>query len=153
MKPIFAGLAALSVAASVGATAYAGPASDALGRCLVQSSTGRDRTLFVQWFFAALSVNPEVQAYASTTKEQRVAVTQKAAQLLQRLVYVDCHTEAVAAIKQDGQQALGTSFEVFGRSAATELMSDPAVVKEMGALDEYTDAAKWTALMEEAKKK
>jgi hypothetical protein len=145
-------VAALAMAASLSSGAHAGPATDAFGTCLVQSSTGKDRIVFVQWFFAALSVNPNVQAYAGSTKEQRAAVTKQTAEVFQRLILTDCHAEAVAAIRQDGTQALSSSFEVFGRSAAVELMSDPAVEKEMSALSDYVDNAKLTALIAEAKK-
>lgn len=152
MRTITTGLAVLAIAASTSGAARAGPASDAFAKCLVQSSTGRDRIVFIQWFFAALSVNPNVQSFSTATKQQRAAVTQQTAEVLQRLVVKDCRAEAIAAIRADGSSAIQTSFEVFGRTAATELMSDPAVSKEMNALGDYIDNTKWNDLLAEAKK-
>jgi hypothetical protein len=153
MKPVACGLAAVAIAIGFANVAQAGPATDAFGKCLVQSSTGKDRTVFVQWFFAALSANPNVKDFATSTKEQREAVTRQTVAVFQRLVLVDCRAEAIAAIRQDGTQALSSSFEVFGRAAAVELMSDPAVQKEMNGLSDYADNQKLGELMEEAKKK
>lgn len=97
-------------------------------------------------------MNPNVQSFSSSTKEQRIVVARQTAAILQRLLLTDCHAEAVAAVREDGQGALSSSFEMFGRAAAQELMSDPAVQKEMGATGSYLDAAKIGALIEEAKK-
>lgn len=132
--------------------AYAGPASDAFGKCIVESSTGKDRIIFVQWFFVALSVNPNVQSLTAITPERRALVTRQAAEVMQKLALIDCRSEAVAAIRQDGSQAMETGFSAFGRAAARELMTDPAVSKELSALTDQTDRAKWNALLEEAKK-
>jgi len=152
MNKIAIGTAIVAAMLLLGTAAQASPASDAFGTCLVQSSTGKDRVIFVRWFFNALSMNPNVQARATATPEQRAETTRQAADVFQRLVFVDCHAEALTAIRADGQQALETAFSAFGKSAANELMSDPAVAKELGALGNDTDNAKWTALMAEAKK-
>ncbi len=153
MKSIFStGLAGSMMALAMSGAAQAGPASDAFGKCLVESSTGRDRIVFVQWFFTALSVNPNVQAYVTATKEQRADVSRKAVGVLERLVLNECHAEAVAAIRADGAAAIQTSFGVFGQSAAGELMSDPAVTGELNAMSSFMDEAKWEALAKEAKK-
>jgi hypothetical protein len=152
MKPILSLLVALGLALAVGGQAAASAESDAFGKCLVESSTGKDRVIVMQWFFAALSVNPNVESFSSATPDLRASVTKQAAMVLERLVLVDCRAEAVAAIKHDGPQALETSFEVFGRSAAAELMADPAVTKQMNSISLYTDNNKWAALVDEAKK-
>ncbi|MBC6983583.1 hypothetical protein [Caulobacter sp. 17J80-11] len=144
--------AALTVALGAAGAAHAGPASDAFGKCLVESSTGKDRIVFVQWFFAALSTHPNVSAIASVTPEQRAAYTRQAATVMDRLVLVDCHAEAVAAVQQDGPESMNESFRLFGQAAAGELLSNPAVNKEMSALGAYVDNAKWGELMDKAKK-
>src|ERR1700735_3792065 len=122
MNKIIGGAAVFAATLLLGTVAQASPASDAFGRCMVQSSTGKDRVIFVRWFFNALSMNPNVQASTSTTPQQRAETTRQAADVFQRLVFVDCHAEAVAAVRADGQQALESAFEAFGRSAAGELM-------------------------------
>jgi hypothetical protein len=153
MKQIVSGLTALLIAMALGGQAQAGPASTALAKCLVDSSTGKDHVVFMQWFFAALSVNPSVQSFAATTKDQRNDAARGAAAVFDRLVLVDCRKEAVAAEREDGNASLSTGFEAFGRIAVTELMADPNVTKEMSALGDYLDKPKWTALAAEIGKK
>ncbi|MDR3513203.1 MAG: hypothetical protein P4L73_16325 [Caulobacteraceae bacterium] len=152
MKSITGGLAALMVALSLASGAAASPQSDAFTKCLTEASTGKDHIVFVQWMFAALSVNSNVQAFSNVTNEQRAALTQQMADIMQRLVLADCRAEAVAAVRQDGQQVFQGSFEVFGRSAMVDLMSDPNVGKQLGALSDRLDTAKWAAFAAEAKK-
>jgi hypothetical protein len=43
-------------------------------------------------------------------------------------------------------------FEALGKAAAMELMSDPTVTKQLSAVNDQSDMAKWNALLEEAKK-
>ncbi len=152
MKRIASGAAVLAITLAVNSPVQAGPASSALGKCLVQSSTGKDRIVFMQWFFAALSVNPNVATFAVTTKDQRDAATRNAAEVFDRLIFTDCHAEAEAAEREDGDTALSTGFEAFGRIAVTELMSDPKVGKEMSTLGDYVDKAKWATLANIGKK-
>jgi hypothetical protein len=153
MKIIVSAAASLAIAATAAGAAQAGPASDTFGTCLVQSSTGKDRIVFVQWMFAALAANPNVASMANVSPERRAELSRQGAEVMQRLILKDCHAEAVAAIRQDGEQAITASFQLFGQAAARELMSDPAVEKEMSGLDAYLDRARWNALIEEAKPK
>jgi hypothetical protein len=146
------GSAALVLALAGGGAAQASAASDAFAKCLVDSSTGKDRMQFIRWFFGALSVNPNVATMATTTQAQRDDAARGAMASIERLVMVDCRKEALAALHQDGPEAMRTSFEVFGRTAAAELMSDPAVGKDLSRLESFSDTAKWSALMQEAKK-
>jgi hypothetical protein len=136
-----------------GGAARASPETDAFGKCLIQSSTGADRTVFVQWVFAAMSMHPDVQALGTVAPDKRAAIDAKMADVMQRLVLVACRTEAVAAYRQDGPQvAMSTSFETFGRVAASDLFADPKVTAEVASLTSYFDAARWGELVEASKK-
>jgi hypothetical protein len=132
--------------------AQASPESNALGKCLVDSSTGKDRVVFVQWLFAALSANPDVAPLASITPNKRTELNHQAAEIVQRLIITDCHKESVAAIRQDGDDVLSSAFEQFGRVAAQELMSDPSVGKAMASVGDNMDRKAWASLEDEAKK-
>jgi hypothetical protein len=152
MKLLMVVMAAVAIAAVNGGKVHAGSASDAFGKCVVESSMGKDRLVVVKWFFAALSANPNVQSLAAITPEQRAVVIRQAADVIQRLTLIDCHSEAVAAIRQDGSYAMRAGFEALGKAAAMELMSDPTVTKQLSAVNDQSDMAKWNALLEEAKK-
>lgn len=152
MKAVTTAAAVLSIVMGAAGAAQAGPASDAFGACLVQSSTGKDRIIFVQWMFAGISAHPNVTSLSNVTAEQRTAINRQAAAVVDRLVLTDCRGEAIAAIQQDGAQAMTTSFESFGRAAMNELISNPAVDKEMSAIGDYLDSARWGELMEAGSK-
>lgn len=151
MAKIWAVVAALSFTLWAGA-AQASPQSDALSKCLVESSTGKDRVVFVKWLFAALSANPDVAPLAKVTPDEQTDLNRQAASIVQRLILTDCHAEAVAAIRQDGEAVLSTSFEPFGRVAAQELMSDPSVGRALASVGDYIDHKAWADLIDEAKK-
>jgi len=145
-------LAALACGLATCGAAHAGPASDALGKCLVAKSTPQDRVSLVQWYFGALSANPNVKPYTTFTSDQRAAVTKHAVDIMQRLIITDCRQEALTALHQDGAPALQSSFEALGRRAAVELTSDPSVVKEMSSAITYVDPAKWAVFLQAATK-
>ncbi|NEX92292.1 hypothetical protein [Caulobacter sp. 17J65-9] len=152
MKTITTAAVALTIAMGAAGAAQAGPASDAFGECLVQSSTGKDRIIFAQWMFAGLSVHPSVAGMSNVTAQQRTEISQQTAAVMDRLVLKDCRAEAIAAIKQDGTETMSTSFSAFGRAAMTELMSNPAVDKQMSAIGDHIDADRWEELLKAGSK-
>lgn len=135
MKVILTGLVAIgAIAISHPATASA--YGDDLSKCLVQKTSDDDRTLFMQWTFAAMSASPAVKSMSSTTPAQREDYTRKASQLFQRLLTVDCRKETVNALKYDGVATFAESFRQLGEAAMDGLMKDPAVdavFTELGA--------------------
>ena len=100
--------------------------------------------------FSALSANPALRGMADTSPEQRAAYNKELAATFERLSLVDCRKEMVAAFKADGTDAMRGAFEVMGRRAAEQLMSDPAAAKELERFGEYLDKAKWEQLGREA---
>lgn len=149
MKSAILALAVFSMASA----AQAGPAVDAFGKCLVQSSTGKDRIAFIRWMYAAMSAHPDVRSTSAISPELRNEISAQAGAVMDRLVLNDCHAQAVAAVREGGATAVASSFEVFGRVAMTELMADPSVGKELNALSSHIDEARWNQLAAEAKQK
>lgn len=144
--------AALALGLGVVSQAQAGAASDALGKCLVQSSSGKDRTAFVQWMFVALAANPDVQPFSKATSEDQARVSKGAAAVFERLILTDCRKESVAAVREGGN-VFSLAFEQFGRAAVGDMLSDPATAAVFTSLDKYTDRAKFADLAAEATKK
>jgi hypothetical protein len=130
--------------------AHAGVYTDDLSRCLVKSTTPADQTGFMVWMFSAISQHPSVKRYSTITDAQRSEASKNAAQLMQRLMTVDCRAETVASLKYEGETAISSAFQVFGGAAMRGLMGDPEVAKEMDALGEYIDASKFEALIKDA---
>jgi len=151
MKIILIGLAAIgTIGASQPATASV--FGDDLSKCLVQKTNDADRTLLIQWVFAAMSASPAVKSMSSTTAEQREEYSRKAGILFQRLLTGDCRKETVNALKYDGVATFAESFRLLGEVAMGGLMKDPAVnavLDQLGAgiaNKEFVDLAKEAGL-------
>jgi hypothetical protein len=145
---IAAGVAALTLGCASGASA--GLYTDDLSRCLVSKTADADRALLIRWIFTAFSLNPSVKDMVNLTDAQREKVLVDGAGLYQRLIFEDCRAQALAAVKNEGAEALGAGFQVLGQVAARSLMSDPAATKYLSGLDERMDSAKVAAFTKEA---
>lgn len=138
-----------SLAALQAGGASAGVFGDDMAKCLVANSTAADKATLIQWIFSAMAANPSVANLSNMTPAQRQERTRDAGLLMQRLMLDDCRPETVAAIKNEGIEALRQSFGVLGQVAMRNLMNDPSVSKEMEGLGEALDKARWAALAKE----
>lgn len=146
-------LAAMSLVLALWAPASlarAGVYTDDLSKCLVKSASANDQAALVIWIFSAMGVHPKVQAYSNMTAVQRDAATKTAAQLMQRLVTVDCRTASIDAIKFEGPSALESGFKLLGEVAMRGLMGEPTVSAGMARLGDHVDEAAIAALFTEA---
>jgi hypothetical protein len=116
----------------------------------VSSPTPSDQTTFVIWAFGAMSAHPAVKQYSNFTEAQRTELNRAVGKLYERLLTVDCRTQAVAAIKYEGVQGMEQSFSVLGQVAFRGLMSDPAVTKVFSGLADAVDKQKLEALGRDA---
>ncbi|WP_309644262.1 hypothetical protein [Phenylobacterium sp.] len=130
--------------------ARAGVYTDDLAKCLVRSASDSDQEALVIWVFAAMGSHPSVQAYSSMTEVQRDAATKTAAQLMQRLVTVDCRTASIDALKYEGPSTLEAAFKVLGEVAMRGLMGNPKVAAGMARLGDHVDSASIEALFKDA---
>lgn len=117
--------------------AWAGLYTDALTKCLVQSSDSNDHGMLVQWMFAALSLHPMVAPMSAVTPQQREDANKKVEALFSRLLTYDCRAQALDALKYEGTSAVGASFRVLGQVAARDLMSNSHVAKGIDQLGVY----------------
>jgi len=131
--------------------ALAGPYADDMAKCLVRSTTAADRSSFVRWFFTAAASHPAVQSLAAVTPEQRDEANKSTAELFQRLLTESCRKEVQQAVKYEGPQTIGSSFQVFGEVAGRELFTDPAVTQAMGGFEKYFDKQKLAELFDTKK--
>ncbi len=136
-------LAAVTAAIAMTGVAHAQDGSDALGKCLVDSSTGKDRAIFTQWMFMALAANPAVKDLTNIPADRRDQTDREMAGVMNRLVLVDCRKEAARALKLGGPGAVSKSFEGFGRIAVTDLMGDRDVDAALGRFSRYIDQNGW----------
>jgi hypothetical protein len=152
MKSLKIQIIALAIASFSSVNAHAGPASDELGACFIQSTSGRDRDTLVRWIFNLIAMNPRVKDISGATQKSREETSKSMALLYERLMFVDCQREASIAIRDDGNVALERGFEKLGEMAVRELMVDPAVQNEANLLEKYFDIKKWDSLTSESNK-
>jgi hypothetical protein len=123
-------------------TAYAGPYSDELAKCLVESTTAADKNALVKWMFATAALHPAVKTIATVSDAERDLLNRDTAQLFTRLVADSCRMQTQQAVQYEGPLALQTGFQMLGQVAARDLFSDPAVAGGLRALAQYFDRQK-----------
>ena len=121
---------------------YAGPYTDDLTKCVIESTTKTDRIEFIKWMFVAISKHPAVKSLSSVSEEQIRDANEKVAKLFMRLLTDSCKEKAERAIKYEGQIAIKASFQMLGQVAGQELFTDPAVATSLSNLDKYIDVDK-----------
>jgi hypothetical protein len=141
---------AAAICALWASSAQAGVYTDDLSKCLVSQSSDADKVALMQWFFAAMALHPAVRTLAPMTAAQHDAYNKTGAELMQRLMLVDCRTQTVTAIKYEGATAIATSFAVLGQVAARGLMSDPTVTAGMQKMNDYMNKPQWDAMAKDA---
>jgi hypothetical protein len=134
----------------ISSSAGAGVFTDDMARCMVEKSSDADKTELAQWMFAAMSKDPSLAKMANIGQQDRDRLNKAAAGLFSRLILVDCRTQTVAALKNEGTSAFGQAGRVLGGSAAQRLMSSPEGEAELGKLDDFMDKKAWEALGQEA---
>ena len=146
LKTLLAG-AALALALSAASQAQAGPTSDALSKCVVGATSAQDRIVLTKWAYMVISANPEFRAMSTVTEPMREDANHHVADLLSRLVTVDCKAQAVIALRTDGPPAVEGAVKALGASAARDLFVDPATLGEMTGFVKYLDRDKLIGLM------
>lgn len=135
-------LCASALIMGVSTFSNAGPAVDQLNDCLVKSTTAADKTTVLQWTYSALSTHPDLKGFSNVSAEQRTALDQKLAQVLQRVIVEQCSTQTKAVIQAEGIQAVGESFQALGRSAGEEIIKNPEVNNQLKGVVRYIDLNK-----------
>jgi hypothetical protein len=124
--------------------------TDALSRCLVEQSSEADKTMIVRWVFAAIATSPEVREMSRVTEAERTTLHQSMASLFERLVTRDCRAKTVAAVIENGEDAIGTSFSVLGEIAMQSLASQPSVNAQFEKIGEFVNETAIDSVRKEA---
>ncbi|WP_171522752.1 type 1 glutamine amidotransferase family protein [Acinetobacter lanii] len=138
------GLATFTALSFIGASQIttAGPTVDQLSECLVKSTTATDKTAVLQWTFVALSTHPDLKTFSNVTAEQKTALDQKFAQVVQRILVEQCAEQAKAVIKTEGISAVGDSFQALGRNTGDEILKNQEVKAQLKGVLKYVDMGK-----------
>ncbi len=120
----------------------AGEASNALGTCMVDSLTGKERKQLAQWIFFAMSYHPEIMTFAKVTEEAKENSDKTVGYLVTRLLTEDCPEQAKLALKMESSVAIQNSFGLVGQVAMQELMTNQDVNMAITSFERYVDKNK-----------
>ncbi|MCK8514766.1 hypothetical protein M0534_00265 [Methylonatrum kenyense] len=116
-------------------SASAQTASERLGNCLVQSSTGAQRIILARWIGLALLAHPSVRDSVAVPNQVVNETNRDAARTFTHLISEACRTQSSDALRE-GVGAFEAAFEVLGEIAMQEITSDADVdARLMGFLD------------------
>lgn len=126
---------------------YAGVYSNELSKCLIDSTSARDKIILVKWIFSTISTHPVIEPMSSISKTQSEKINKNLANLFTRLITESCDTEVKKALKYDGEIALEESFGFLGKIATKEMFSNSKVEKELSSgFIKYIDENKFEHL-------
>ena len=147
---IYKTLATFILSSSFFVTAFAGPFTDNLSRCLVVSTDQSDRNTLANWVFRVMAEHPNIKRKIGDVypEIQKIRADLDVAEIFTKLLIERCPTEAKEALLYEEEIAFQTAFEVLGKVAMQELMSDPAVAGEVEKFTKYIDMEAWTRAFE-----
>jgi hypothetical protein len=121
---------------------HSGPLTGEMSKCLVSNTNASDKSLFIQWIYAAMSSHPHVQSMSNISPEVEENLQRRTADMIMELLTVRCKAETAQAIKVEGESSFQAGFELLWQAAMQELMSDAKVAQHLAGLDSYFDAKK-----------
>lgn len=127
----------------IASAATAGPNVDRLSTCLADATSGKERKELAQWVFINMSTHPEMQGMSKITAAEREAADRRMADLSTRLLMDNCKTQAKLVVDTEGVAALSPAFELLGRLAIQELLSNAAVRASFTNYVKYLDKARF----------
>lgn len=128
----------------------AGVFTDDLSRCIIGKTSDADKVELMRWMFSSVTRDPALASMTTLTQAERDKINKSTAQLYDRLILVDCRSAAIAAIKNEGIEALHESGKALGAAAATKMFSSPAGQAELEKYSDFMDKEGWQALGAEA---
>ena len=138
---------AVAFATCIAFPAFAGPATDALGACLADNTSGKERKELARWIFVAVASHPDIQDISRVPPALRVETDRQIGQIVSRLLTQNCVAEARTAMKSEGSGAFKGAFSTLGQLAFQELMSNQDVAASLTGWEKYFDHQKFEAAM------
>jgi hypothetical protein len=140
-------LAIVAAVLATAATAHAQPQADALGTCLADNTSGKDRKDLARWIFLSMAAHPEIKQYAGASASTAADESSRTiGALVTRLLTESCVNETRAVVKAGESAALEQAFQNLGQLAMQELMSDKSVHESMGLVARYLDQKRFQDL-------
>ena len=140
--------AALLVSAALASpSAFAGQYADAMGRCLMDHASQKDRTDLARWMFVNAAQHPDVASLATIAPDVKQEVDRTAGALIQRLVFDSCRNESGTALRSEGPAAMQQAFQMLAQLTADTLVANPSVGQGFANVLRYMDVSRFPMLL------
>ena len=117
--------------------AYAGPDTDDLIKCMIESTTETDREEIAKWVFSLVAKHPSVKSMSSVSEDKLKETNKKIADLFILLLTDSCRGKASQAIKNDGQIAVLKSFKALQKASVKMVLMSPDIAAVMSDMEDY----------------
>lgn len=136
----------LTIGIIISTPALSDSAANNLGGCMIDALNGKERKQLAKWIFFSIAAHPEINSYSSATTKDINKSDEIIGKLITRLLASDCPDELKIANKSD-PLAIQKSFELVGRVAMQELMTNQNVTKAISNYAQYVDQEKISSLL------
>ena len=121
---------------------FAGPFGDEMAKCLVTSTSNRDRTKLVKWIFRVYGEHPEVSYMVNLSDREKKVIDKDIADVFTRLLSEDCLDETKKALDYEGDNVMFTAFQALGQVAAQGFNVNPIVERNINKFTEFIEYEK-----------
>ena len=121
---------------------FAGPFGDEMAKCLVTSTSNRDRTKIIKWMFRVYGEHPEVSYMVDLSDREKKVIDKDIADVFTRLLSEDCVDETKKALEYEGENVMFTAFQTLGQVAAQGFNVNPSVERSINKFTELIEYEK-----------
>ena len=145
MKYLSSAMLALTLCLSP--IAQAQTAGEELGSCMVDAITGKERKQLATWIFFAMAAHPDIKEFGNVTAEDQASIDRTIGVLVTRLLTETCAAQLQAGYKEGGQLAIQNAFELLGKVAMQELMTNRNVMVSVEGYANFIDEKKLESVL------
>jgi hypothetical protein len=120
--------------------------AEALGRCLVNKTTGEDRVAIATWMLLAMASTPQLAGAATVEPGRKEQADRAMAQLLTRLMTIDCLNYSRAMFESESREAFHAAGVKLAQIAMNELLNNPQADAALGAYLGHVNEADFVAV-------
>ena len=121
---------------------FAGPFGDEMAKCLVTSTSNRDRAKLLKWMFRVYGEHPEVSYMVDLSDREKKVIDKDIADVFTRLLSEDCLDETKKALAYEGENVMFTAFQTLGQVAAQGFNVNPIVERSINKFNEFIEYEK-----------
>ncbi len=113
-----------------------------MAKCLVTSTSNRDRTKLLKWMFRVYGEHPEVSYMVDLSDREKKVIDKDIAGVFTRLLSEDCIDETKKALDYEGDNVMFTAFQTLGQVAAQGFNVNPSVERSINKFTELIEYEK-----------